>query len=135
PRTISLISRLGSPPERGSPRTATRWQVPAEEVGHAEVGVGAGRRVVAHGRAAALPGFVAIGHVRQERARLSDHVEIMVGAGIDDALRRGSARPHRGRHLRTDPGRRPVFAVTAEDQHGTDPLLVDQREATARTYT
>src|SRR5438128_12667129 len=81
PRT-AIISPLGLPPERGSPRTA-RWQVPAEEVGHAEVGVGAGRRVVAHGRAAALPGFVAIGHVRQERARLSDHVEIMVGAGID----------------------------------------------------
>src|SRR5262249_8621937 len=101
-------------------------QMIAEEFRDPAPRVGERAGVERDGGAAALVRLVVVGDVRQERPRLTDHVEIVVGARVQDDRRVRAPRSHRLHHLDAGLGIRPVVGVADQHQERARHQLVDQ---------
>src|SRR3989441_11941130 len=106
-------------------------QMIAEEVGDPAARVREGPRVEADGGAAALVRLVAISHLRQVGARLTDHVEVMVRLRVENDARIRAALSHGVDHRDAGPRDGPVVGVAQQHQERPRHQLVDQRVAPA----
>src|SRR5215831_13077312 len=107
-------------------------QMIAEEIGDPAPRVGERAGVEGDSGAAALVRLVVIGDVGQERPLLTGHVEVVVGARVQDDPRVRAPRAHRLDHLDAGLGVRPVVGVADQHQERARHQLVDQRIAAAR---